>query len=46
MMQMMKLNNAERNGAYNIMRKCKPEAFDADGVKGVVVHPIFIKNIN
>lgn len=32
------LLNADINGALNIMRKSKPEAF-ADGVEGVVVHP-------
>lgn len=32
------LINADVNGALNILRKCKPEAF-ADGVEGVVVHP-------
>jgi putative transposase len=30
--------NADVNGSYNILRKCKPNAF-ADGVLGVVVHP-------
>ncbi len=32
------LINADVNGSYNILRKCKPNAF-ADGVLGVVVHP-------
>ena len=41
-----RLINADVNGAYNIMIKCKPKAFVADGVKGVVVHPVFIKSIN
>jgi putative transposase len=31
--------NADVNGSYNILRKCKPSAFDAKGVQGVVVHP-------
>jgi putative transposase len=31
--------NADVNGSYNILRKCKPRAFDAKGVQGVVVHP-------
>lgn len=31
--------NADVNGSYNILRKCKPNAFDAKGVQGVVVHP-------
>ena len=32
------LINADVNGSYNILRKCKPNAF-ADGILGVVVHP-------
>ena len=31
--------NADVNGSYNILRKCKPGAFTAKGVQGVVVHP-------
>jgi len=31
--------NADVNGSYNILRKCKPSAFSAKGVQGVVVHP-------
>ena len=31
--------NADVNGSYNILRKCKPSAFNAKGVQGVVVHP-------
>jgi putative transposase len=31
--------NADVNGSYNILRKCKPSAFGAKGVQGVVVHP-------
>lgn len=37
--------NADVNGSYNILRKCKPKAF-ADGVMGVVVHPVIIKITN
>lgn len=37
-----KLINSDVNGSYNIMRKCKPNAF-ANGIKGVVVHPSIIK---
>ena len=33
------LINADVNGSLNILRKCKPRAFDAKGVQGVVVHP-------
>ena len=32
------LINADVNGSYNILRKCKPNAF-ANGILGVVVHP-------
>ena len=39
------LLNADVNGALNIMRKCKPEAF-ADGVVGVVVHPVIARMAN
>ena len=28
---------------YNILRKCKPEVFTADGVVGALVHPVVIK---
>ena len=35
------LINADVNGSYNILRKSKPKAF-ADGVEGVVVHPVII----
>ena len=34
---------ADVNGAYNILRKCRPNAFvdaDAKGVAGYVVHPV------
>ena len=41
-----KLINADVNGSYNILRKCKPNAFDANGVMGVVVHPVIIKITN
>ena len=37
--------NADVNGSYNILRKSKPKAF-ADGVEGVVVHPVIIKITN
>ena len=39
------LINADVNGAYNILRKCKPNAY-ANGVMGVVVHPTIIKIVN
>lgn len=39
------LINADVNGSYNILRKCKPKAF-ADGVLGVVVHPVVLRTIN
>lgn len=35
------LINADVNGAYNIIRKCRPNAF-AKGVAGAVVHPVRI----
>ena len=31
--------NADVNASYNILHKCKPSAFTAKGVQGVVVHP-------
>ena len=37
-----RLINADVNGSYNILVKCKPNAF-ANGVEGVVVHPSIIK---
>lgn len=40
------LINADVNGSYNILRKCMPNAFDADGVVGVLVHPVVIKTTN
>ena len=40
------LINADVNGSYNILRKCMPNAFDADGVAGVLVHPVVIKTTN
>lgn len=40
-----RLINADVNGALNILRKCKPKAF-ADGIGGVVVHPVIIKMAN
>ena len=39
------LINADVNGSYNILRKSKPKAF-ADGVEGVVVHPVILRIIN
>ena len=43
---MCRLINAGVNGSYNILRKCMPNAFDADGVAGVLVHPVVIKATN
>lgn len=40
-----RLINADVNGSYNILVKCKPNAF-GNGVQGVVVHPLVIKIIN
>ena len=40
------LINADVNGSYNILRKCMPNAFNADGVAGVLVHPVVIKTTN
>ena len=34
-----KMLNADVNGSYNILRKCKPTAFIANGVQAVVVQP-------
>jgi putative transposase len=34
--------NADLNGAYNIIRKGKPDAFNAKGIAGYVVHPVRI----
>ena len=36
-----RLINADVNGSYNILRKAVPNAF-ADGIEGVVVHPLII----
>lgn len=41
-----RLINADVNGSYNILRKCMPKAFGADGVEGVLVHPVVIKTTN
>jgi transposase len=41
-----KLINADVNGSYNILRKSKPNAFEVNGVMGVVVHPVIIKKTN
>lgn len=38
-----KLINADVNGSYNILVKCKSEAFGANDVSGVVVHPSIIR---
>ena len=36
-----KVISADVNGAYNILRKCKPDAFsEAKGIAGYVVHPL------
>jgi transposase len=40
------LINADVNGSYNILLKCKPNAYDVDGVMGVVVHPVIIRITN
>jgi len=34
--------NADVNGAYNIMRKALPNAFNADGIEGFAVIPKLI----
>lgn len=34
--------NADANGAYNILKKAVPEAFSADGIEGVGLHPYSI----
>lgn len=34
------LINADVNGAYNIMIKVFPKAFDANGIAGAVLHPV------
>lgn len=36
------LINADVNGSYNIMRKAVPNVFKANGIEGVVVHPLII----
>lgn len=38
--------NADVNGAYNIIRKGKPDAFDAKEVAGCIVHPVRIARTN
>jgi putative transposase len=35
--------NADCNGAYNIVRKAIPNAFGADGIEGVGLHPVLLK---
>ena len=42
-----RLINADVNGSFNILRKCKPNAFDdfqknGNGILDVVVHPLVI----
>lgn len=39
------LINADANGAYNIMKKANPKAINADGIRGVQLHPILV-NLN
>ena len=42
-----RLIHADVNGAYNILRKGKPDAFtEAEGVAGYVVHPVLIARTN
>ena len=35
--------NADCNGAYNIAKKAVPNAFVADGIEGVGLHPVLVK---
>ena len=35
--------NADCNGAYNIAKKAVPNAFAADGIEGVGLHPVLVK---
>jgi putative transposase len=35
--------NADCNGAYNIVKKVVPNAFIADGIEGVGLHPVLMK---
>jgi transposase len=35
--------NADCNGAYNIAKKAVPNAFLADGIEGVGLHPVLVK---
>jgi putative transposase len=37
--------SSDINGSYNILRKVVPNAF-ADGIKGVVVHPVKVTLTN
>ena len=37
-----KMLNADVNGSYNILRKCKPTAFIANGVQAVIVQSLVI----
>ena len=46
-----RLINSDVNGSFNILRKCKPNAFDdfqknGNGILDVVVHPLVIKELN
>ena len=34
------------NFIENFCKKCKPNAFEANGVMGVVVHPVIVKITN
>ncbi len=34
---------ADVNGSYNILRKCKPDAFNAEGIAAYVVQPLRLK---
>lgn len=46
-----RLINADVNGSFNILRKCKPNAFNgftigSDGILDVVIHPLVIKELD
>ena len=34
--------NADVNGAYNIIKKAIPNAFNVDGIEGVGLHPLVL----
>ncbi|HSH04475.1 MAG TPA: RNA-guided endonuclease TnpB family protein, partial [Anaerolineae bacterium] len=38
--------NADVNGAYNIIRKAVPNAFESEGIEDFVVHPLGFSPIN